>query len=171
MSKTGITDDTSGKKDDRVNSFTSILKEMLGAFLAILVVVGLLVLMWPALSRSPADITGAQAIFSILGGWGGVAIGYYFGRIPAERSADKATAVADQARQEKDRAVRDINRTKIETHSILQDNEQFLRKTRFSIQDLIQTKGITIPPNIVDLERELDKQIETIQNQKAKITQ
>jgi hypothetical protein len=171
MSKTGNIDYTSGKKDDRVNSFTNILKEMLGAFLAVLIVISILVLMWPSLSKSPADITGAQAIFSILGGWGGIAIGYYFGRIPAEKSADKASAEADQARQEKDYSVRDINRTKIETHAILQDNEQFLRKTRFFLQDLVQTKGITIPPSIVDLERELDKQIETIQNQKVKITQ
>ena len=171
MSKTGNTYPISGKKDDKVNSFTSILKEMIGAFLAILIVISILVLMWPSLSRTPADITGAQAIFSILGGWGGVAIGYYFGRIPAEKSADKANAVADQARQEKDSVLNDLNRTKMETHTILHDNEQFLRKTRFAIQDLVQAKGVAIPPSIVDLERELDIQIDTIQTQKAKLTQ
>jgi len=63
-----------------------------------------MVFLSPALLASPVDETSAQAIFAVLGGWGGVVIGYYFGRIPAEKAADKAEKVAEVARSEKDRA-------------------------------------------------------------------
>jgi len=63
-----------------------------------------MVFLSPALLASPVDATSAQAIFAGLGGWGGVVIGYYFGRIPAEKDADKAEKVAEVARSEKDRA-------------------------------------------------------------------
>ncbi len=63
-----------------------------------------MVFLSPALLASPVDATSAQAIFAVLGGWGGVVIGYYFGRIPAEKAADKAEKVAEVARSEKDRA-------------------------------------------------------------------
>lgn len=79
-------------------------KEIVTAILALAIIVAILVFLAPALLASPADATSAQAIFAVLGGWGGVVIGYYFGRIPAEKAADKAERVADTARSERDKA-------------------------------------------------------------------
>jgi len=83
------------------------LKEGVAATLAILIVSATLIFLIPSLTSSPADSTSAQAIFAVLGGWGGVVIGYYFGRIPAEKAADKAEKVADAARTERDKAERE----------------------------------------------------------------
>jgi hypothetical protein len=79
-------------------------KEIITAILALTIICAIMVFLAPALLASPVDATSAQAIFAVLGGWGGVVIGYYFGRIPAEKAADKAEKVADAARSEKDRA-------------------------------------------------------------------
>ena len=80
------------------------LKEGVAATLGIVIVVATIALLVPSLTATPADSTSAQAIFAVLGGWGGVVIGYYFGRIPAEKAADKAEKVADTARVERDQA-------------------------------------------------------------------
>ncbi len=79
-------------------------KEIITAVLALTIMGAIMVFLSPALLASPVDATSAQAIFAVLGGWGGVVIGYYFGRIPAEKAADKAEKVAEVARSEKDRA-------------------------------------------------------------------
>jgi hypothetical protein len=79
-------------------------KEIITAALALTIMGAIMVFLSPSLLASPVDATSAQAIFAVLGGWGGVVIGYYFGRIPAEKAADKAEKVADAARSEKDRA-------------------------------------------------------------------
>lgn len=84
------------------------LKEGVAATMGVLVIVATLIFLAPALIANPVDSTGAQAIFAVLGGWGGVVIGYYFGRIPAEKAADKAEKVADSARTERDKAEREI---------------------------------------------------------------
>jgi hypothetical protein len=83
------------------------LKEGVAATLGILIVSATIILLVPSLTAVPADATSAQAIFAVLGGWGGVVIGYYFGRIPAEKAADKAEKVADSARTERDKAEKD----------------------------------------------------------------
>jgi len=80
------------------------LKEGVAAFLAVSIILATLFFLAPSLTANPADSTSAQAVFAVLGGWGGVVIGYYFGRIPAEKAADKAEKVADSARAERDTA-------------------------------------------------------------------
>ncbi|MCW4006959.1 MAG: hypothetical protein NWF04_10285 [Candidatus Bathyarchaeota archaeon] len=86
-------------KKEKTTSGIIWLKEGVAASLAIIIIVAILVFLAPALLASPADATSAQAIFAVLGGWGGVVIGYYFGRIPAEKAAEKAEAVAETATQ------------------------------------------------------------------------
>jgi len=81
------------------------LKEIVTAGLGILVVAGIFWLLWPQLTKPTPDIQTAQAIFSILGGWGGVVLGYYFGRLPAERAATRAEAAASAAETAKDDAI------------------------------------------------------------------
>ena len=80
-------------------------KEIVSASLGIVIVIGTLVLLWPQLTKPTPDITTAQAIFSILGGWGGVVIGYYFGRLPAEKATKSAEANAAASEEKKDQAV------------------------------------------------------------------
>ena len=74
-----------------------LLKEGVCALLAFVIIGGTLILLWPPLSGPTHDIEAAQGIFSILGGWGGVILGYYFGRLPAERVAARAEAKAEEA--------------------------------------------------------------------------
>jgi hypothetical protein len=84
---------------------------------------GTLILIWPSLAASPVDIQSAQGIFSILGGWGGVVIGYYFGRLPAEKAAAekiKLNTLADTAKtlSESDGELADLQK-KIEEYKKL----------------------------------------------------
>ena len=81
------------------------LKEIVTAGLGILIILATLWLLWAPLTKETADIPTAQAIFSILGGWGGVVLGYYFGRLPAERAATRAEAIASTAEMDKEAAV------------------------------------------------------------------
>ena len=73
------------------------LKEAVCAILAFVIIGGTLLLLWPPLSGPTHDVEAAQGIFSILGGWGGVILGYYFGRLPAERVAARAEEKAEEA--------------------------------------------------------------------------
>jgi len=73
------------------------LKEGVCAILAFVIIGGTLVLLRPPLSGPTYDVEAAQGIFSILGGWGGVILGYYFGRLPAERIAARAEEKAEEA--------------------------------------------------------------------------
>ena len=71
-------------------SYLMWLKEAVCAILAFAIIGWTLVLLRSPLSGPTYDIEAAQGIFSILGGWGGVILGYYFGRLPAERVAERA---------------------------------------------------------------------------------
>jgi len=73
------------------------LKEGVTALLALMIIGGTLVLLWAPLKGPTQNIEAAQGIFSILGGWGGVILGYYFGRLPAERVAERAEEKAEEA--------------------------------------------------------------------------
>lgn len=105
---------------------TVIVKEGATATLGVIIVLGTLILLWPALTASPVDVQSAQGIFSILGGWGGVVIGYYFGRLPAEKAAAKAEVAADVARKEKDAAERAKSNTLADTSKTLADSDMDL---------------------------------------------
>ncbi len=78
-------------------SYLMWLKEGVCALLAIGIIGGTLVLLRPPLSGPTYDVEADQGIFSILGGWGGVILGYYFGRLPAERVAERAEEKAEEA--------------------------------------------------------------------------
>jgi hypothetical protein len=92
--------------DSKTGTWFSNFKEVITAIIAITIIVPTVVLLWQSLYPT-VNTTNAQGIFAILGGWGGVILGYYFGRVPAEKAADKASEAADTARKERDNAVRD----------------------------------------------------------------
>ena len=83
------------------------LKEGVCAILAFVIIGGTLVLLRPPLSGPTYDVEAAQGIFSILGGWGGVILGYYFGRLPAERVAARAEEKAEEAIKTKQQELSD----------------------------------------------------------------
>lgn len=78
-------------------SYLMWLKEAVCATLAFAIIGWTLILLRPPLSGPTYNIEAAQGIFSILGGWGGVILGYYFGRLPAERVAERAEEKAEEA--------------------------------------------------------------------------
>jgi hypothetical protein len=85
-------------------NWSSGFKEVVTALLAFIIVVSVMVLLWLSLYPT-VNLENAKGIFAILGGWVGVIIGYYFGRVPAEKGTDKANEVADTARTQRDAAV------------------------------------------------------------------
>lgn len=106
------------------------LKELVCAILAFVIIGGTLVLLRPPLSGPTYNIEVAQGIFSILGGWGGVILGYYFGRLPAERVAERAEGKAEEAIKTKQKELSD---------SAVRANEQQekFRKLKEQIDGLI----------------------------------
>ncbi len=78
-------------------SYLMWLKEGVCALLAFAIIGWTLIFLRSPLSGPTYDIEAAQGIFSILGGWGGVILGYYFGRLPAERVAERAEEKAEEA--------------------------------------------------------------------------
>lgn len=113
----------SEKKEDKDTRLVWF-KEIVTAILAMAIIAAILIFLAPALFASPADATSAQAIFAVLGGWGGVVIGYYFGRIPAEKAAEKAEAVAKSARTERDEAEKTKIQEMAETVKKQTENKQ-----------------------------------------------
>lgn len=105
-------------------------KEIVTASIGITIILGMFLLLWRLLIKEPPDITNAQGVFSILGGWGGVVLGYYFGRLPAERAATKAEAVATAAEIAKDAAVADVKTTLTETKDAIARDIEELEKYR-----------------------------------------
>jgi len=111
-----------------------LLKEGVCAALGVLIVGGTIWLLWPSLSGPTRDLAAAQGIFSILGGWGGVVIGYYFGRLPAERIAAKAEEAAESAIKTQQVALSDS------ATSVAQQQEKY-KKLMGEIDALISSLG------------------------------
>ena len=81
-----------------------------------------LALMVPHLWKGDlAGLDSAKGIFAILGGWGGIILGYYFGRITAEKATDNANAAADKARNDATQA--NANKAR----AIMEANEQLAK--------------------------------------------
>lgn len=113
-------------------------KEIVTAGLGILIVAGTFLLLLPPLTQGTPDIQTAQAIFSIVGGWGGVVIGYYFGRLPAERVATRAEATAAAAEMSKDAAVVSRKTELAEHKETIAGMEETLEMYKKNIADLLK---------------------------------
>jgi hypothetical protein len=122
------------KKGSSDASLLTLLKEGVCAALGVLIVGGTILLLWPSLSGPTRDLAAAQGIFSILGGWGGVVIGYYFGRLPAERIAARAEEAAESAIKTQQVALSDS------ATSVSQQQEKY-KKLMGEIDALISSLG------------------------------
>jgi hypothetical protein len=125
---------TDVKKGSSDASLLTLLKEGVCAALGVLIVGGTIWLLWSSLSGPTRDLAAAQGIFSILGGWGGVVIGYYFGRLPAERIAAKAEEAAESAIKTQQVALSDS------ATSVAQQQEKY-KKLMGEIDALISSLG------------------------------
>ena len=92
----------------------------------------------------------AMRVLTLLFGLSGVVVGYYFGRVPAEKRADTANEVKDQAIQEKTRIINQADKIHNDmkrgmdkaglTPSMLQD--QSLTKESITPEQWAQIKEI-----------------------------
>jgi hypothetical protein len=116
-----------------------------------------------------------REFFTILGGWGGVVLGYYFGRMPAEKAADKANNSADFANKNS----ADANKKKIlaiaKCSALLESHEKSLRAIRDNSKS-VQKLKIDMAPTPPELARmldeintEIEKDLDETSNEKQKI--
>lgn len=145
-------------------------REVVAAGLGIIIVLAVLILMWPSLTKSPPDTSSAQGIFAILGGWGGIIIGYYFGRLPSEKAADKASAAADTARNGLAQAVKERDITLANTANLLANHAQSLRENKQKLETAKQ--GAKAEPTATGLDnaiKAIDAQIEKTETERQKL--
>jgi hypothetical protein len=171
---TGGTPNKPNGTDGTPSNTTEVLtkfKEYVTAGLGVLIIILTLILLWSPLSKSPADTTSGQGIFAILGGWGGIIIGYYFGRLPSEKAADKASGDADNAR--KDTAI--ANNKKIlaitSCNNILDNNEKSLKalRSKLEVQRLAQTIQGVSQADLKSTLDEIDNYLNDISTSRQKI--
>lgn len=136
------------------------IKEGVTAGLGVIIIIATIILMWPSLSSGDTTkLPMAQGIFAILGGWGGVVLGYYFGRIPAEKASDTANQAADKARDDTKQANAGKTMTIIEASKQLDQTNSGLSR----LQELIPGGRAKTP--------ELQSIYDEIEDQKNKIKQ
>jgi len=164
------------QESDKSSGLLTAGKEMVTAALGITIILATLVLMWPSLSKSPVDTQSASGIFAILGGWGGVVLGYYFGRLPAEKATDKASEAADSARKEKDAAEKTKTLALANSINQLNNTEQFLKAKRDKLKDLAQQPAAAqlkgLGPTVSNLEsiiNEIESEIAKIGAERQKV--
>jgi len=94
-----------------MNNTVTILKEIVSAVLALALVGTAIWLMVESFSLDPKmtadEFQRRSGVLQIAVGLAGTAVGYYFGRVPAEKSADAARQSESEARKE----LVDANRT------------------------------------------------------------
>jgi hypothetical protein len=103
---------------------TTTLKEVAATVLAGLITVAFLVAFaktWDFIGGADPKLAEAKNLLQILTGFVGVILGYYFGRVPAERAADAATKAADASRSEAQDAKAREERTRKNAASGVQD--------------------------------------------------
>jgi len=129
-------------------------------------------LMWPSLTKSPPDTSSAQGIFAILGGWGGIIIGYYFGRLPSEKAADKASAAADTARSGQAQAAKERDITLADTANLLANHAQTLRENKQKLETAKQGVSAKAEPTATGLDnaiKAIDAQIEKTETERQEL--
>ncbi len=154
----------------KTSDWLTAIKEGVAAFLGIVIIFATLFLMWPSLTSSPPNLTIAQGIFSILGGWGGVILGYYFGRLPSEKAADKANEAADSARKERDAAEKTKTLALSNYINRLGNTEKSLRAKQEKLKELAQqpsVKGVAAT-DLGSLIKEIDTEIAEVISEKQK---
>ena len=159
---------------DKSSGQLTVFKELVTAGLGIVIILATLVLMWPALSKSPIDMQSASGVFAILGGWGGVVLGYYFGRLPAEKATDKANDAADNARKQKDDAEKTKTLAVAKYVNQLSNTEKSLQARRDKLNDLArqlaptQPKSPTVSANLESIIKEIETEITDVGAEKQK---
>jgi len=159
---------------DKSSGQLTTFKELVTAGLGIIIILATLVLMWPALSKSPIDMQSASGVFAILGGWGGVVLGYYFGRLPAEKATDKANDAADNARKQKDDAEKTKTLAVAKYVNQLSNTEKSLQARRDKLNDLArqlaptQPKSPTVSANLESIIKEIETEITDVGAEKQK---
>jgi len=143
-------------------------KEVVTAGLGIVIIGATLFLMWPSLTKSPPDTGSAQGVFAILGGWGGVVLGYYFGRLPSEKAADKASQAADSARKEKDKAEKDKINVLAGSINQLDNTEKSLKAKREKLKELRPAERVAAD-TLENVIKEIDAEITEISTEKQKL--
>lgn len=113
------------------------LREVVTSIIALIVVGGTFILLWPALSTRPIDVTSAQAIFSILGGWGGIVIGFYFGSNSGEKIAKSAKLEAIESQKDKIKA-------KEITAETLENLRETIDETRKQVEKIERNKPVVV---------------------------
>jgi hypothetical protein len=87
--------------DSRSEKVMAVLKEGTATAIAVAIVVAFLVTLrgtWSLLGN-PEQLVAAKDLLQVLTGLLGVVAGYYFGRVPAERTADAARREAQASRE------------------------------------------------------------------------
>ena len=99
---------TSGKPERRMLD----VKELITGFLGIAIVIFTLAMTGLSFSMAgeEAQMQDAMRVLTLLFGLSGVVVGYYFGRVPAEKRADTAHVAMDQAIQEKTRIIKQADK-------------------------------------------------------------
>jgi hypothetical protein len=159
----------SGVETNRTSGSLTVFREVITALLGIAIIAAILLLMWPSLSKSPPDTTSAQGVFAILGGWGGVVLGYYFGRLPSEKAADKASQAADSARKEKDKAESAKTFALASSINLLNNTENLLKAKKEKLDKLArQPVARGAPGGLDEVIKEIDAEIDGISKEKEK---
>jgi hypothetical protein len=108
-----------GENEKSKGIFSINFKEVITGFLAVSIILYALLVLYFPLSKSPPDVANAESIFNLISAWVGVILGYYFGRVPAEKMAEEAK----EAKEE----VKETVKTKLEAyHKQLSDIDKML---------------------------------------------
>lgn len=120
------------------------IKEAVAAILALVIVVATVILALGALDGKTADeFEQSMQVLTIFVGLAGTVIGYYFGRVPAERAADAARGEADALRSESEGVRQEAGRIgqeleKKESNVGDQDLSELLREATRSLRSVAQ---------------------------------
>lgn len=154
--------------NNNTTSYMQWFKEIVTAGLGIALVAIVLFFMYPSLTNSPPDIVNAKEIYVFLGGPVGVVLGYYFGRIPSEKATDNANRNANNARTERDAAVRNMIEATTNYDNRLNNAEKVLEEVKTELNKPSVKTGIATG-QLSSLNARIDNEIAQIRDDRAKI--